>query len=95
MNKIAMWLATGQGRLVSAAMLFAAVWLLEKSPIVKGWLDGKPMAKRTAAVALAILPAAAAGLWAGVPINDVWQTAVTAFVGATGINGLLPGKMSK
>jgi hypothetical protein len=86
--KIVQWLSTGTGRIVSALMLFGAVWLLENSPIVKDWLDGKPAAKRASAIALAILPAAAAGLWAGVPLDDVWQTAVTAFLAATGLNQL-------
>lgn len=90
MKSILLWMGTGRGRLAAALTLFAVVWALERLPVVRTWLDGRPLAKRMAAIALTILPAAAAGLWAGLPLGDVWQTALTALLVATGANTILP-----
>lgn len=90
MKSLLLWMGTGQGRIVAALALYAVVWGLERAPVVRGWLDGRPTLKRAAAVALTVLPAAAAGLWAGLPLADVWQTAVTAFLAATGLNAVVP-----
>src|SRR3990167_3261341 len=91
MTSLAHWFAAGQGgRLAAAALLWLAVWALERVPQVGAWVNVRPTAKRGAAVVLAVAPGAAAALWAGVSLADVGQTAMTALLGATGLNVLLP-----
>jgi len=83
------WLASAPGRVVAAALLFAAVAAIERAPVAKAWLDGRPLAKRIVAVVLAMVGAVATALYAGVSWADAGQAALVAFLGATGANELL------
>ena len=87
------WLASPQGRLVAALALFALVALLERAPWVRDQLDGRPVAKRMVAIAITVVGAAATAFWSGVPLAQVGEAALTAFLGCTAINELLPGRL--
>lgn len=87
------WLASPQGRLIAAVLLFILVGVLERTPGIAAKLDGKPMLKRGLAIGITVAGAAATALWAGVPLTEVGQAAVTAFLSAAGLNACLPGKL--
>ena len=87
------WFASSEGRLVAAAALFALLWAVKSVPWVQEHLLTTRMRRRLAAGLLACAPAV--GLLAsGVSLREVVLTAASLFLGATGLNALLPEKQS-
>ena len=82
------WLASPLGRLVAAALLFSLIAVLERAPWVRGWLKGDPLTKRAVAIVVTVAGAAAAAFVAGVPLAQVSEAALTAFLAAAGLNAM-------
>lgn len=91
-NAAVAWLTSEHGRLACALLLFAAVALLERTPGIRQWLHA-PAQKRALAVILAAVPALAVVFEDVGAASAAVETALTALLGATGLNAMLPGKL--
>lgn len=81
------WFASETGgRIAALVLLYVTIFALERVPAVGVWVNARPTWKRVAAFVLSVGPGLVAALHAGAPVGDVLQTAITALLGATGLN---------
>ena len=109
LQEILAWFMSGEGRLVAAAALFALMFLLERVPFVKdflnydGWKLGVDSAdswmtrsrkKLASNIILALAPTALM-LTTDAPMAEVLSTGLTAALAAAGINSKLDAAKGK
>lgn len=82
---------TKTGMAVAAALLALTVWVLTKVPVVSGWLAGaSSVVKKGVMVFLAVAPAVVVSLSSKASWYDAGMTALLTFLGALGVQKMLP-----
>jgi hypothetical protein len=84
-RQILEWFASGQHRLIAAAILFAVMYALKLIPKVEQRVLTTPQRRLGAVVFLAMAPAVSL-LAAGAPAIDVLESAIVIGLGAMGIH---------
>lgn len=84
-HQILEWFASGQHRLIAAAILFALMWLLKLLPGVEEKLLTTPQRRLAAVVFMALAPAVSL-LATGAPVVDVLESALVIGFAAMGIH---------